>query len=124
VKPYTDLAGFEALVLEESYVLGIQATPGAVTFDVDFVLTPEHPAYAPSSTNETECFRVGRIRFLGVQRLLWEQQGAPPATDASGEIDFGHVDSFDWDGNNFRLEGDWDELRRKHPSGHPTSRRH
>jgi hypothetical protein len=26
VKPYTDLPGFEALVLEESYVLGFQAT--------------------------------------------------------------------------------------------------
>jgi hypothetical protein len=110
VKPYTDLAGFEALVLEESYVLGIQAIPGEVTFDVDLVLTIEHSAYARPPTNETECFRVGRIRFMGVQRLIWEQQGAPPATDASGETDFGHIDSFGWDDNTFRLEGDWGRM--------------
>jgi hypothetical protein len=110
VKPYTHLAGFGALVLEESYVLGIQATPSAVTFDVDFVLTPEHPAHAPPPPNETECFRVGRIRFVGVHRLVWDHQGAPPATDASGEVDFGHIDSFDWEENTFRLEGDWGRI--------------
>mgnify|MGYP000368437538 CR=1 FL=1 len=110
VKPYTDLPGFEALVLEESYVLGIQATPGALTFDVDLVLTPEHPAYAPPAADETECFRRGRVRFCEVHRLVWDQQGAPPATDASGEIDFGHIDSLVWDDGTFRLEGDWGRM--------------
>jgi hypothetical protein len=110
VRPYTDLDGFEAVVLEESYVFGIKAIPGAVTFKVEFALTPEHPAYAPPRSGETECFRTGRVRFINVERLVWEDQGAPPATDASGEIDYGHIDSFTWDGMTFKLEGDWGRM--------------
>lgn len=110
LKPYTDLPGFEAVVLEESFVLGIQATPGAVIFDVDLVLTPDHPAYTPPPSNERECFHVGRVRFVEVRRVVWEEQGAAPATDASGEIDFGHIDSLVWDNNIFRLEGDWGRM--------------
>jgi hypothetical protein len=110
MKPYTDLPGFEAVVLEKSYVLGIQATAGTLTLDVDLALTPEHPVYAPPPATETDCFRRGRIRFVQVQRLVWDAQGAPPATDASGEVDFGHIHSLKWDGNAFKLEGDWGRI--------------
>lgn len=110
MKPYTDLPGFESLVLEESYVLGVEATPGALAFDLDLVLTPEHPAYAPPPATERECFRRGRIRFVQVRRLVWDAQGVPPATDASGEADFGHIDSLAWEGNVFTLEGDWGRM--------------
>ena len=91
-------------------MLGIRATPGEVTFDVDLVLTPEHPAYTPPPPNETECGRVGRVRFVEVHELVWGGQGAAPATDASGERDFGHIDSLEWDGGTFRLEGDWGRM--------------
>jgi hypothetical protein len=110
LRPYTDLPGFEALVLEESYVLGVQATPGSVTFDIDLALTPEHPAYTPPPASETECFRVGRVRFVDVRELAWHGQGAVPATDASGERDFGHIDSLVWDDDTFKLEGDWGRM--------------
>jgi hypothetical protein len=39
MQPYTDLDGLQDIVLEESYVLGITATPGSVVFTMDFVLT-------------------------------------------------------------------------------------
>jgi hypothetical protein len=110
VRPYTDLPGFEALVLEESYVLDIRATPGEVAFDVELVLTAEHPAYTPPPANETDCFRVGRVRFVEVRELVWREQGAVPATDASGERDYGHIDSLEWDSGTFRLEGDWGRM--------------
>lgn len=107
MKPYTDLPAFEALILEESYVLGIEAAPSAVTFDVDLAIAPGHPDYAPPPAHETECFRRGRIRFVDVRDLVWRGQGARPATDASGDRDFGHIDSLVWSGDAFKLEGDW-----------------
>lgn len=110
MKAYTDLPGFEALVLEESYVLGIQAVPGSVTFEVDLVLTPQHTQYAPPPLTERECFRKGSVRFGGVQRLVWDRQGNPPATDATGEIDYGHINSLEWQEGTFRLEGDWGRM--------------
>ena len=32
-----------------------------------------------------------------VERLLWEGQGVRPAVDACGELDFSHIDSFEWE---------------------------
>jgi len=46
----------------------------------------------------------------GVQRLSWDEQGAPPATDAKGEEDFGHIDSFEWEKGRFVLQGDWGRI--------------
>jgi hypothetical protein len=107
MRGYTDLPGLAEVVLEESFVLGIEARPGVVVFEIDFVLTPRHPDYAPPSSSERECFRPGTLRFVDVRRLVWDEQGRRPATDASGEIDYGHIDSFEWDDGRFVLEGDW-----------------
>ena len=110
MRPYTDLPGLAEIVLEESYVLGIRAEPGAVTFEMDFVLTPQHPAYSPPPPSETHCFSRGTLRLVGVRRLTWAEQGRRPAVDASGEEDWGHVDSFEWDESRFVLAGDFGSL--------------
>lgn len=110
VKPYTDIASFRDIVLEESFVLGISATPSCVTVDVEFALTPDHPAYAPPPPDENEAYRRGQIRFVGVRRLVWEDQGLAPATDATGEADYGHVDDLRWDDETFELEGEWGRM--------------
>jgi hypothetical protein len=110
VRGYVELPELSEIVLEESYVLGVTALPGQVTFDMDFVLTPAHPLYAPPPPSESECFRRGTLRLFGVRRLEWDEQGRPPATDASGERDFGHVDSFEWDHERYVLCGDWGRI--------------
>jgi hypothetical protein len=110
VRPYTDLPQLAEIVLEESYVLGIRAEPGAVSFDMDFALTARHPDYAAPPPSETECFRRGTLRLLGVRRLSWVDQGLPPAVDASGEKDWGHIDSFEWEDGRFVLAGGFGSL--------------
>jgi hypothetical protein len=107
VKSYTEIDGLENIVLEESYVLGITATPGHLVFRVDFVLTADHPLYRPPAAGNTECTRTGEISFEAVESLQWSGQGAPPARDASGEIDYGHIELFEWKPGCYRLEGDW-----------------
>lgn len=42
-------------------------------------------------------FETGRIEFREVRELSWSGQGAPPATDANGEGDYGSIDEFVWD---------------------------
>jgi hypothetical protein len=91
--------------------MGISATPGRLTLDVDFVLTPAHPSYRDPPADERECFRRGKLRFIGVRMLCWENQGAPPATDATGESDFGHIDDLEWGEGVFELNGDWGQIR-------------
>ena len=60
MRPYTELPALDEIVLEESFVLGVTAEPGAVTFEMDFVLTPRHPDYVPPPPHETECSDVAR----------------------------------------------------------------
>ena len=108
MNPYTGIDGLEDIVLEESYVLAITATPGRLVFKVDFVLTPDHPLFRPYNAVETfACFRRGELRFQAVTASQWSDQGKPPARDATGEIDYGHIDYFEWKPGCYRLEGDF-----------------
>ena len=56
MKPYTEIDGLEDIVLEESYVLGLTATPGQLFFKVDFVLTTDHPLYQPPPLELSSAF--------------------------------------------------------------------
>jgi len=110
MRPYHELAPLRGLLLEESYVLGIIALPGEVTFKLDLVLTADHPDYGPPAAGDQFCFRSALMTFKGVSRLLWSSSGSHPAVDASGEEDYGHVDSFEWDEVGHVLEGDWGRI--------------
>jgi hypothetical protein len=107
VKSYIELPGFEQVFLEESYVLAVVARPSEVSFELDVVLTPQHPKYVAPDVGMFQCYRNGRLDFEGVTDLEWTGQGRPPATDASGEIDYGQIDAMTWDVGQFELEGSW-----------------
>ena len=108
---YEELEGFGGYVLEESYVLEVIARTGAVSFRLDVVLTEEHPEYVAPGPDEYLSYPDGHLEFGGVTDLEWTGQGAPPATDASGEIDYGHIDTMTWDSGLFELQGDWGAMR-------------
>ena len=110
VPAYQEISSLAAVVLEESYVLDIEVRPGIVEFSMDFVLTPEHKDFRPLGPEANYCYRRGQLIFSGVKRCLWSDQGAPPARDATGEIDFGNIDSFEWDDSRYVLQGDWGRM--------------
>lgn len=45
--------------------------------------------------------------FVNPRRVEWTREAGPPATDATGESDWGNIDSLMWDGSRYELEGDW-----------------
>jgi hypothetical protein len=108
---YEELPGFATYVLEESFVLDVVAKPGVVEFRLEVVLTPEHPEYVKPDADMYLCYRDGRLVIDGVTDIRWAGQGAPPATDASGEVDYGHIDSLSFESGVFELEGDWGSMR-------------
>ncbi|WP_433159652.1 hypothetical protein [Kribbella sp. CA-247076] len=108
---YEDMPGFEHFVLEESFVLDVAAKPGSVKFRLEVVLTPDHPKYVAPGPDSYLCYRDGRLEFDGVTELEWTGQGAPPATDASGETDYGHIDTMTWDSGLYELTGDWGQMK-------------
>ena len=107
---YSSLPGLGAVVLEDSYVLGIEAGPGSLVFRLDLRLTPDHPLHRPPLPHEWACFRHAVLSFPAVRSLVWSDQGTPPARDATGEIDFGSVDTFTRVGSVSCLTGDWGRI--------------
>ena len=56
-------------------------------------------------------YRSGSILFTGVTGLRWDDQGwAPGVVDASGELDYGSIDTFAHDGDLYTLTGDFGRI--------------
>jgi hypothetical protein len=104
---YTEIEPLKHFVLEESWVLGITASPGALKFEIDLTFAKDHPELRPPRDSGVVYGRVGLLHFRGITDLVWRGQGSPPATDASGKRDWGAIDSMHFEGNEYHLEGDW-----------------
>lgn len=118
-------AVFAEVVLEESYVLAVDEREGAVEFVLDAVLAPGHDAYRAPLPGEQFCVRRGTLVVTSANRARLRASGAPPAFDATGEQDLGHIDSLipvDPDGRGSCVrEGTWGELEVVEPTIHFVS---
>ena len=103
---YFEHAALNGIYLEDSYVLDVSASRGLLAITVEFVLTPEHPSYAPRLAGEAYCYRTGVLVFEGVTDLNWTGQLAShPSQDPDGSIDYGNIDALTIDGNHYTVEG-------------------
>ncbi|MEJ7892352.1 MAG: hypothetical protein WKF94_06900 [Solirubrobacteraceae bacterium] len=109
---YDTLPGLEHLYLEDSWVLGVHESATSLSFDLDAVLTEQHPRWHPPKPGEQYAYRRVALTFPAVRSLEWLSRGGPPATDASGERDRGNIDSFVVrDDGVYELDGDWGHVR-------------
>ena len=93
---WLDITKFDGLDLSESYVLGWLRKDNQMTFQADFAVAPDHPTYSPPLPTEYAHFRLGTLSFSNVKSAkgLPDQSAVRPAIDASGEADYGHIESF------------------------------
>jgi len=85
---YASLPGLEHLYLEDSWVLGVYESDGVLNFDLEAVLTEQHPYWEPPKPGEMYCYGRVALTFPGVRSIEWISRGGRPATDASGERDW------------------------------------
>lgn len=104
--PYHELAGLEQVYLEDSFVLGVEVLPGIVKIQLDVVLREGHPDYAAPEAGEEYCFRRGILNLEEVSEVTWRMPEGRPAVDASGETDYGGIDSYEVDGSTHRIVGE------------------
>ena len=94
--------------LPDSWVLSVETTDETVCFVVEAVLEAEHERfYWPPKAGEQHAYALLRWSLRGD---VWWNDGPNldnPATDASGEIDFGNIDSWWQEGDVEHLEGGW-----------------
>ena len=103
---YAQIAGLENVYLEDSWVLGVHESDGSLSFDLEAVLTEGHPQWNQPKPGEVYCYRRLALIFPSVRGVEWIERGMRPATDATGEQDWGHIDTFVGDGA-ATVVGDW-----------------
>ena len=108
--PYNELSGFKNVYLEDSYVLDIRISPRLVDFSLLVVLTEQHTLYTTPSATEQYCYRKAMLQFTNVELVTWMMKSLVPYTDAEGQIDYGNIDEFFFDGKCYHLSGDWGKL--------------
>ena len=118
--PYHEVfAGLANVVLEDSWVLSVDASLTQLTFALDLVLTPAHPDYSRPERGEARCYRRGMLVLESDVAVFLRRSSLPPAVDAAGQIDYGHIDTFCsaaglGDGA-WELSGDWGEAMARQP---------
>lgn len=108
---YVQFPNLLGVYLEDSFVLGISETPGQVTFQLEAVLTPDHPNYHEPRPGEQYCYADGELIFADVSRVEWLERSTKVYTDAAGQEDLGNIDSLTIDDETFIVEGDWGKVR-------------
>jgi hypothetical protein len=111
MRAYTEIPELEHFVLEESWVLDISSSPGGLTIRIDLVFDKDHPELKPAPAGDVYYTRQGVLSFDGARRLEWTDQGTHPSRDASGEGDYGHIDSMLWEDDQYELNGDFGTIR-------------
>jgi hypothetical protein len=116
---WLDMPEFDGIDLGESWVLGWTLDSNRLQFQLDVVLVPGHPLYAPPPPDELACYRSGTLLFPEAVEVI----GLPsvddvrPAIGADGVSDYGHLDWLESTESGYRVTGDFGEVLVR--SGHP-----
>lgn len=104
---YTADSRFHGLWLEESFHLEIRQTGDTISLGFEFYLTEDHPLWSEPKPDEWGCYKKGWLIFSSVTSFALNPTNNRPSSDATGEMDFGNVDTFKIAGNNYMIMTDW-----------------
>ena len=88
-------------------VLGVHESVASLSFDLDAVLTEQHPRWEPCKPGEQYTYRRLTLTFPNMRRVEWLDRGGPPAVDATGERNGANIDTFATDRDTYELTGGW-----------------
>ncbi len=111
---YEEDPRFCGYYFEDSYVLSVNVGISQTVFDLEAVLTPEHPDYSPPKPGETYCHRRVHLWFKNAFDVQYEPSGTRASWSADDNWDYGNIDIFEIDPpHGYRLAGEWGELKLK-----------
>jgi hypothetical protein len=92
-------------------VLGVFESDDSLSFDLDAVLTEQHPQWHLPKPGEQYAYRRVSLTFPTLRAIEWLDRGDPPATDAARGLDWGNIDRFTVENDVHELEGGWGHVR-------------
>jgi len=110
---YYQLPQLENIYLEDSFVTGIYKSNDALVFNLDVVLTESHPNYEKPLDGEAYCYKRAKLVFPKISNIEWTNIEIMPSIDVNKEVDFGNIDTFVFNNNEYHLTGGWGEVNIK-----------
>ena len=97
MRSYTELPGLAAVVLEDSYVLGIEARPGTLIFAMEYVLAVDHEQFTAPPPGKQYVPRRGTstsdLRSVPNDGSSSRTQPGPVAVSGAPELAASHAAS-------------------------------
>ena len=106
---WTEFEKFRGIDLNDSFILGWRHEGQNVIFELEASIWSESEHYLPPQPGEYRCYRRATLAFKNIRECIGlpPMGSAPKATDATGEIDFGNIDSLQILNDGFSVEGDF-----------------
>jgi hypothetical protein len=104
------LIGFEAVYLEDSYLLGIAVSGSGLRLRVLFAMTRDFPGYETPLPGEQHCYREGEIVVDGLKISEWQAGRPSISTDPDGSQDLGDI-AVSVEAGGYRIGTDWFDMR-------------
>jgi len=104
---YHHLDIFNNVYFEDSFVLGIRFDEFELIFLLELVLLESHARYLAPRKNQQYYYTRAELRFSKIKNTRWFELNFKANSDSENEIDFGNIDSFEFNEDIFILEGDW-----------------
>ncbi|MGH1451356.1 MAG: hypothetical protein ACRBBM_18280 [Pseudomonadaceae bacterium] len=100
---------FRGIDLNDSFVLGWHYEGDRLVFNLEVSVWPESKYYYAPKDGEYTCYRKGNLIFEGVKsvRGLLSMAEANRSTDATGECDYGNIDTLLIQSESAQIIGDF-----------------
>ena len=99
----------EGIELQDSFVLDWSANDSELIFQIEASIWPSSIHYVEPKQSEYTCYKRGSIRFLTFDSIsgLKDKLEVKQYSDATGELDYGNIDSLSATPNGFSIIGDF-----------------
>ena len=101
----------EHFAFEDSHILDVRESDQELCFEVEAVMTPDHPRWSQPKPGEVHAYLVVDVIFAQPRRIEWVEKRMKPITGPDGEIDYGNIDSFVWRPSWFEIQGEFGHVR-------------
>ena len=92
-------------------MLEVCATDTAAMLVLELVVTRAHPLWRPALPGEVHSYVDAALAFDRARAIEYRPSGLRPAVDATGGVDYGHIDSMTYTDAAWQVDGDWGSLR-------------
>ncbi|MDT0581713.1 hypothetical protein [Brumicola blandensis] len=99
----------EGIDLQDSFVLDWSESNSELVFQIEASVWPGSKHYVEPKESEHTCYKKASIRFFDFDSIsgLKSKSEVVQSSDASGELDYGNIDSFSATSRGFLLDGDF-----------------